>query len=860
MVRKSKGRRLIAHLFDVRKAAPKRVPTPAQLDAIRKATVEHQVRAAERHGVSRADLHTPTDPGPAWGPDTSKEGNPMSDNKLDKAAELVVSSQFGSTSMLQRKLRIGMAEAATLMDQLHKLGIVGPSDGSRARDVLVQPAQLPAILAGHTAAPTPAAAQAEPSLLESMTAQFGTAAPQDGHGGLTDTGLIEQVQAVHAPTVDSTLDIHLRASELERAFEEAREVGSEDEALRAEHALDEHLREYRGELSNDSYWNSHYADLDRAGNPSITPHGHAQRIAFLLATVAANQARIDDAALAQAVDNARAEGPEAVEALRSRFSEDQAAAEARMQSIPWHNPPATVPVFSDALLWSGNSEIAQRALNELTIHYALKWGVVVNPETFSVSVDPGFAAVGHQESADADRLWQRESMVMDFVSAMSLRSAAKNAVSAAISTWRDQIDPDNPHAHLDDEPDRRAELAANLAASPVSADDRARVEFLVDYLRGKTREADLLASPVFVDPGEEARGRIPRVLDAFRDNPNIARFVTEEIAVMTAEDQAKVREVGTKIARREQVELDLWPGYTDRYELRESIIDYAEDYADLRAEADHLADANLTSEERDRFGVVFASADSTLTDDVRERITRIAATADELRSAISGGKGLAAIERGQLSATLSDIDAGRIHRRADLPELLFADERSKADAEAGRISQTASVLSSTARQALSEQIAAAGVPVDQQRGEYVQFAVTSIADSIYTVACGSRSGDLPADRKTYMDRRDRLAQALAQEKVHPDIQKEVRAAVNGRARQAGEIGRAAAERTDQWKAKIERVVATRNDQIAQRQAANAGQATTRACTTTRPERSTGQEHPRARTTTRGRTNSTGLNR
>ncbi|MEV0712767.1 RRQRL motif-containing zinc-binding protein [Nocardia aurea] len=649
MLGKRRGHRLIAHLYDIALARPKRVPSAAQLDAIAKATREHQARAAERHGYPRTDLTVEVDPGSQWDRNQPFRNHSQKDNDM----------------------------------------------------------------------------------------------------------------SINAPSND---------------------------------ALDDWIQ----------------ADLAAAATETA-PVGHGQRLAYLHALVAVNQAR--DRRENYFVDMQAAEehGQAAADTLAERIEVALERDEAALTQLPDNNRDAHAAALAKALTWKEASPAAADRVTEITTALRQQWGVLVDIDELSVGIDPEFDAHTAQVEAQARAVRVRELAAVDVVAGLALPEDVKAAVGEVMTAWSDQyFEPEDPQIYVDKEPYRYGELLTELGKVKMPDTDRAALEFTVDYLRNAV-DVDLLDTPVQVDPGEEARGRAAKMLDYFARGQVQPGRMAEEISVMTAPDQDAMREVGRAITAGQPVETDIWPGYIDREHVSEELMFYAMDAGDLLRVSDYIVQeaASFAQEDPERLGV---------TDDTFLKIDRMATRREQLRAAAATGKGLTAAERHQITAVMADIDCGRIGHETQLPELMWVDERTKAEVDLLRSNRPAAQLSTATTKQVRELIADSGaVEHYSHQEQIIDHAVSRISDSVYSVAAGAPLG-VEYERKEFTEKRRSLGEALDKAGVDRDTKLKIRNVIDGRAREAGQLGRGAAQRRTQWRTRTDAAISHRDDQAAQRRA------------------------------------------
>ncbi|MGW6730206.1 RRQRL motif-containing zinc-binding protein [Nocardia sp. NPDC055029] len=799
--RRGRARRIWAALFDSTQAPPKRVATPAQLDAVAKAVRARKLRAAERRGLTEADLTQTGDPGPAW-TTTHQEENTMNNTTVhDQAVQL--------EKALDETLAADLATWPTdgrAVDREPNPAVVHASqqfhDHMRAHRAVLEHDQT-----WHGAyAVIDAEADAEITAITTEVDQLAAAGRIPADMAATVHALVEGTTLFGLPTspepeagvpdFEAADDL---AYDLEVEFDFAYDSGDLAETDTARAALLDHLRTNREALEGSPHWEDWYGRIDREDQPD--PVGHGQRRAQLHALVAVNQAR----------DNRRQLQAAATEELAPTTFAARTAAEERMAQIPWHNPDACSMMLVDALTWREDSALAAERTDQLIASYAHEWGVIIDPQTMKVTIDGGHDAAARQEFSDAAALWARERAAIGMLAAAPITPAAKAAVEEALARWSGEqgIDPANPGAHLDTEQARRAQLTADLDQAELSESDRAMVDFTVDYLRGDTTDLDLLATPVAVDPGEEARGRIGALLDRFAAKQMSGAIITEELEVMTPADQQIVRAIGLALKAGDRPDLNPWPDYVDRDQLAEKIAAYVIDAEEQAAEADFLVDDD--AHERNQVGI---------SDDMGERIARMATARDELRGIAVDGKGLAPIERAQLTAVLDDVDLGRIRREDQVPELMFADERSKSDLDDRRAIKAASALKKTFAETITQQIddtGITGVTATEQQAAAVRSGVADLGETIHAVAIGATEG-VELARQRFTQQRDVLTAHLAVAGADVEQQHTIRAQINTIGGQAGQLGRAVHQRSTAWENRTIAIVTQRDDRLAQRQA------------------------------------------
>ncbi|MGW4071397.1 RRQRL motif-containing zinc-binding protein [Nocardia grenadensis] len=590
-------------------------------------------------------------------------------------------------------------------------------------------------------------------------------------------------------------------------------VASQAEDLRAAGLIDDQTADY-------------ITDATGIDPTTVIPTTPGQRLAHLHALCAVNRARHDLDRVTQATEAIRQanEVPE----LRDTAAEAARRADELHQELgvrasrwggqaPWHMPKEALPqALTDALIWRDEEDRAQQIAEDIIEHYRSGWGVIVDPDNLTVRIDPGFDPRPVQQFDEAAALWHREDAALEIVAAASMTTEAKDAALQALTEWTSSWNTEGgSHTYIDTAGQRRAQLSRDLAAARIPESDRTRIEFLVDYLRGDLSGIDLLDTPTLIDPGEEARGRIPALLGAFAAKQLAAAEMAEEISVMSPADQQAVREVGRAIVAGQNPNLAVWPDYVDRDQVLDTLREYARTSRNQLETARWIAELGADGR-TDGVG-----------DFTEERLSNLVELRQQLDAvAADPSNGLIPAERAQLTATLNDIDTGRIDGPDELPSPMWADDRHRAQADAERQYSAAFHLGEKTRLHVREVIAHTDRTPDQSVRQALSRAVDDMGEMLTEVGAGaglSREG-LDDQRRRYSEKVQSVGAELARAGVDRPTKQQIKEVIDHSARTAGKLARSTAAREQQWKTRTEQAVATRNDAHAQRQAAAAGRA------------------------------------
>ncbi|MFI6225339.1 RRQRL motif-containing zinc-binding protein [Nocardia salmonicida] len=633
--------------------------------------------------------------------------------------------------------------------------------------------------------------------------------------------LVEQIARAERDTATPGLFVGQTDSAPVRAVGPAEGVSWIAEQART--ALHTHLVESRHLLGEHPDWKHRYDDIDDAAvlSTKVPPVGHAQRTAHLHAIVAVNQGRYRRERRAREHAIAVGEGQTSVDELNELTTEQAAAAQERLsQPIRWANRDQVALTLADALSWRGELEVADDVVTKLVGTYAADWGVIVNPDKGTVRIDPNHDAAERQVFDEVAVVWDRESAVIDIVSASGLDPEMKGPVMEAIHRWRAEIDYHDPQRHIDDQAQRREQLRTELAELPIPADARAYIDVTVDYLRGDVADVDLLNTPVSVDPGEEARGRMRELLGLYAGGDISSAGMATEIAVMTPEDQQLVREIGRGIRDGNKPDLGVWPDYINRDQFTDTLHRHLHDAEEQRAEADYIVDQ-----------VHYNPAELGVNDDIETRLHRMAATHETLHDTVRNGRGLVSTERHQLTAVLAEIETGRILTSDKLPELLFLDERTKSEVDNLREDAVVAAAIGHLPTEVSERVTASTkIEPDNPVHRVITTASEKLHDTVTSVASVSSGRTIEQNRELFTAQRNALGKALGRAGVDRETMGEIRTLVDTNAKSAAETRSMLTQRREQWSARTEQTVAAR-DEAAARNAAEAKGGQARACRT-----------------------------